>query len=212
MKQIFTLVSGFLLSLLLYLLYCRPNYYTGNYITFTQKLYASKPYKIATYTISTVSVGIILAGIYLLIKNGYRWRPYVIALLLMVKESGKLIHSKSEGLNTNSKNFRELKISYGNPFMRVINFFLTTNAVLLEKIEVNVMKKGLPDHVAARDNVGGEALRANDDEDPEDCSTFLKRISALFDWNPVMDKHLDKFLTETEADGGNGQEEMTQKV
>ena len=207
-KQIFTLVSGFLLSLLLYLLYCRPNYYTGSYVTFTQKLYASKLYRIAAYTISIVSVVIILAGIYLLIKYGYSWRPYIVALLLMVKESGNLVHSKSEGLKTNSKNFRELKISYGNPLMRVINFFLTTNAVLLEEIEVNFIKKRLADLKAARDKVGGKAPPADDDD--EDCSTFLKRISALFEWNPVMDKQLDKFLTETEPDGGNDQEEMKQ--
>jgi hypothetical protein len=117
----------------------------------------------------------ILVGIFLLIGYGYEWRSHVVALLLIVMESRSLLLQKSNGFDISSEKFCGLEIRHGNGLTWIINFFFTSNAVLLDEMEVQVMKKGLPGHVAAAD-----------EEDEECCS-----CSA---WQPLNDKSLNEFL------------------
>ena len=145
----FVFTAGFLLVLLVYCIYRRPDYHTGSYIKFTQTLYASKAYRIAALCTFVVSFIIISIGIHLLIKYGKGWTQYIVALILMVMASRSLIRKKSNGLNISSKAFCHTKISRGNTFMMVINFFFTTNAALLDQVEIQFMKKWLPEDLAA---------------------------------------------------------------
>ena len=72
--------------------------------------------------------------------------------------------------------------------MSVVNLFLTTNAVLLDEIEVQVMKNSLPGDVAAAD-------------DRE------KGCMALFAWYPLSDKSIGEFLS---SEDENNASEMTE--
>ena len=140
---------GFLLILMLYCIYRRPEYHRGNYIMFTQTLYASRAYKIVAYCTFFVSIIVIIIGISLLIKYGNDWTQYIVALSLMVMASRNLLRKKTNGLDIQSEKFCQLKISRGNILMQVFNFFLMTNASLLDLIEVQFMKQCLPDDIAA---------------------------------------------------------------
>ena len=93
-----------------------------------------------------------------------------------MKETKDLRLEKSNGLNVNSETFHGLDICRGNGITWLINFFFTSNAVLLDEMEVQVMKKGLPSHVAAAD-----------ESDDGCCSSYLS-------WYPLSDKNLDEFL------------------
>ena len=75
--------------------------------------------------------------------------------------------------------------------MMVLNLFLTTNADLLDELEVQVMKKGLSRDVAAAS-----------DERKEGCKT-------IFEWYPLSDKSLSDFLASAQE---NSSHEMTEKV
>lgn len=168
-------IAGYILVLLLYCIYRRLNYYNGSYIKFTQNLYATKAYRIVGNLISIFAFLIILIGIFLLISYGYDWTQYIVALLLIVMESRSLLLEKSNGLDINSERFRMLEICHGSGFVRVINFLVTSNAVLLDELEVQVMSKGLPGHVSAPEK-----------RDEGCCSCF--------DWYPLSDKSIDDFL------------------
>ena len=137
-----------------------------------------------------VSVLVILIGIYILIREKEPWRQYVVALLLMLIASRTLVRSKSNGLDINSERFSKLDICRGNAFMKVVIFFLTTNAVLLDEMEVQVMQKGLPNHVAA----------------PEDRE---EGCLAFFSWYPLSDKSIGEFLA---GEDDNDAHEMTTKA
>ena len=182
---IFALISGFLLALLVYCIYRHPNYHTGSYIKFTQTLYASKVYKIVANCTFVISVLVILVGIYILIREEKAWTQFIVALLLMVMASRSLVLEKSNGLDINSEQFCRLEISRGNALMRVKNFFLTTNAVLLDEMEVQLMKNGLPDDVAAAD----------------------EREKGCFAWYPLSDQSIEAFLA---SKNENSASEMTE--
>ena len=72
--------------------------------------------------------------------------------------------------------------------MSVMNLFLTTNAVLLDEMEVQVMKKGLTGDVAAADSR------------EEGCL-------AHFAWYPLSDKSIEEFLA---SENENNTCEMTE--
>lgn len=138
-----------------------------------------------------VSVIVILIGIYILIRQNEDWTQYIVALILMVTASRSLVRDKSNGLDINSEKFCQLKISHGNSLMMVKNLLLTTNADLLDELEVQVMKKGLPRDVAAAP-----------DEREEGCK-------AIFEWYPLSDESLSDFLASAQE---NSSHEMTEKV
>ncbi|XP_028406738.1 uncharacterized protein LOC114529170 [Dendronephthya gigantea] len=163
-----TWLLGLYLLFLVYCVYHHPDYYSGRYIKFTQTLYSSKVYKVLTIVTFLLSVIMILLGIFLLIKYNEGWTQYIVALLLMVMASRTLLRQKSNGLDIRCEKFCGLKISRGNTFMKVWNFFLTTNAGVLDALEVEFMKKGLP-----RDLVAPE-------ERKEGCSAF-------FTWHTLLE-------------------------
>ena len=138
-----------------------------------------------------VSVIVILIGIYILIRQNEDWTQYIIALILMVVASRSLVRDKSNGLDINSEKFCQLKISHGNTLMMVLNLFLTTNADLLDELEVQVIKKGLSRDVAAAS-----------DERKEGCK-------AILEWYPLSDESLSDFLASAEE---NSSHETTEKV
>ena len=182
---------GFVLVLLVYCIYRQPNYHTGSYIKFTQTLYASKVYRIAAFSTFVVSFIIITIGIYLLIKYGKGWTQYIVALILMVMASRSLIRDKSNGLNISSEAFCHTKISRGNTFMMVINFFFTTNAALLDEVEIQFMKKLLPEDLAA----------------PKDPQTGW---SAFFTYDPLIETTNNSGGIATK--GGDNDTELPLKV
>ena len=182
--NIFPFTAGFLLILLLYFLYRRPNYNDGSYIKFTQTLYARRAYRIVVDVMSIFCIVMILIAIYLLLQYGYEWTQHVIALLLVVKESRGLVLTKSNGLDINSERFCSLEISRGNMLMSVWNFFLTKNAVTLDEMEVQVMKKGLHDQVAAPD------------DREEGCSAF-------FSWYPLTDNSVNEFMARKDSNNSH---------
>ena len=184
---------GFLLVLLGYCIYRRPDYHTGSYIKFTQTLYVSKVYRIAAFCTFVVSFIIISIGIHLLIKYDKGWTQYIIALILMVMASRSLIREKSNGLNISSEAFCHTKISRGNTFMMVINFFFTTNAALLDQVEIQFMKKWLPEDLAA----------------PNHPKTGW---SAFFTYNPLIEDETTKNSGGLENKGGDNDAELPQRV
>ena len=141
--------AGFFLILLMYCIYRRPEYNSGNYLMFTQTLYASRAYKLVAYCTFLVSIIVIIIGISLLIKYGNDWTQYIVALIMMVMASRNLLRKKTNGLEIQSEKFCQLKLSRGNIFMQVFNFFLLTNASFLDLIEVQFMKAYLPVEIAA---------------------------------------------------------------
>ena len=76
----FVSTAGFLLVLMVYCIYHRPDYHSDSYIKFTQNLHASKAYKIVAFCIFVVSVIIIIIGIHLLIKYDKDWTQYIVAI------------------------------------------------------------------------------------------------------------------------------------
>ena len=191
LKWLLKSIAGFLLVLLIYFFYRRPDYHTGSYISCTQTLYASKAYKIVSNCTFLVSVIVIVIGIYILIRQNEDWTQYIIALILMVMASRSLVRDKSNGLDINSEKFCQLEISHGNALMMALNLFLTTNADLLDELEVQVMKKSLSGDVAAAP-----------DEHEEGCK-------AIFEWYPLSDESLSNFLEIAEE---NSSHEMIEKV
>jgi hypothetical protein len=172
----------------MYCIYRHPNYHTGSYIKFTQNLHESTAYKIIVDVTFVISILVILIGIYILIREGKVWTQYIVALILMLMASRSLVLKKSNGLDINSEKFCRLEISRGNALMSVTNLFLTTNAVLLDEIEVQVMKKSLPGDVAAAD-------------DRE------KGCMAFFAWYPLSDKSIGELLA---SENENSASEMTE--
>ncbi|CAB3979406.1 Hypothetical predicted protein [Paramuricea clavata] len=100
---------------------------------------------------------------------------FITVVLFVVMESRSLLLQKSDGFDINSEKFCAIEICHGNWITWVINFFFTSNAVLLDEMEVQVMKKGLPGHVAAAD------------EHDDGCSSCLA-------WQPLSDQSLNEFL------------------
>jgi hypothetical protein len=137
-----------------------------------------------------VSVLVIVIGIYLLIKYEKGWTQYIVALLLMVMASRNLVLTKSNGIDIQTESFCNLQISRGNALMKVVNLFLTTNTVLLNEMEVQLMKKQFPDDIAAAD------------EREEECS-------AHFSWYPLSDETIDEFLASKNESNST---ELTEKV
>ena len=77
--------------------------------------------------------------------------------------------------------------------MRVVNFFLTTNAVLLDKLEVQLMKKWLPDDIAAP-------------------SQREEGLSALFSYDPLIETTGTENVLEMENPEENNDSELLQEV
>ena len=161
---------------MVYCIYRHPDYRNGSYIKFTQKLFASRVYKILANCTFVVAVAAVAVGIYILIKEEKSWTEFIVSFLLTAIASRSLLVDKSNGLNLDSNKFCALRISRGNALMNVLNFFLTTNTVVLDEIEVQVMKKGLPNDVAAAD------IRK-------------KGFLAYFAWYPLIDEDIHLFLT-----------------
>ena len=103
--------------------------------------------------------------------------------------SRSLLRTKSNGLEINSETFCHMKISRGNAFMRVVNFFLTTNAVLLDKLEVQLMKKWLPDDIAAPSQRG-------------------EGLFALFSYNPLIETTSTENALEMNTEENNDSERL----
>lgn len=176
LKLMLISITGFLLVLFVYCIYRHPDYRTGSYIKFTQTLFASRVYKILANCTFVVAVAAVAVGIYILIQEEKSWTGFIVSFLLAVIASRSLLVDKSNGLNLDSNKFCTLRISRGNALMSVLNFFLITNAVVLDEIEVQVMKKGLPNDVAAAD------IRK-------------KGFFAYFVWYPLTDEDIRLFLT-----------------
>ena len=117
----------------------------------------------------------ILIEIFLLTSYGYEWTQYVVTLFFIVMESRNLLLQKSNGLDINSETFFMSEICHGTGLTEVINFFLTSNGVLLDELEVQNMSNGLPGHVSASEK-----------RDEGCCSCF--------DWCPLSDKSINDFL------------------
>lgn len=145
---------GFLFVLFLCCLYRRPDYNDGTYIKFTQSLYSNIVYRIFAYITLVLSIIMILFGIYLLMEYGYDWTSYVLTLILIVVECRKLLELKHDGFDITSQKFGQLAISRGSSLMKPVNFLLTTNAKVLDEMEVQVMRKVLPKSVAAKEEEG----------------------------------------------------------
>ena len=178
-------LTGCLLVLLVCCIYHQPDFRTGSYIKFTQTLFSSRVYKILANCTSVVSVTAIAVGIYILIKEGKNWTDFIVSFLLALIASRSLLVNKSNGLNLDSEKFSALRISRGNALMSVLNFFLTTNTAVLDEIEVQIMKKGLPDDVAAAD-------------------IHEQGFLAYFDWSPLSDEDINLFLTSND-DNSSGE-------
>lgn len=78
----------------------------------------------------------------------------MVALLLIVKASFSLNLRTSNGLNINSTEFSSLKVSRGQHVIAIWNFFVTSNAVILHEIEVQIMKEALPENARSPNGVG----------------------------------------------------------
>ena len=118
---------------------------------------------------------IIPIGIYILIREKKGGSDYILAIILLVISSRSLVLEKSNGLLITSEVFCKLEISRGNAFMNVLNFIVTTNAVLLDEMEVHLMKKGFPDQVAAVDDK-------------------KKGCMAFCEWSPLSEESMNEFL------------------
>ena len=145
---------GLLFVLFLYCLYCRPDYNNGTYIKFTQSLYSTIVYRILAYITFVLSLVMIFAGMYLLMKYGYDWTSHVLTLILIVVECRKLLELKHDGFDITSHKFGQLPISRGSSLMKPVNFLGKTNAKVLDEMEVQVMRKVLPETVAAKEEQG----------------------------------------------------------
>ena len=97
------------------------------------------------------------------------------AIILLVISSRSLVLEKSNGLLISSEVFCKLEISRGNAFMNVLNFILTTNAVLLDEMEVRLMQKGFSNHVAS-------------------VADRQKGCMAFCDWSPLCEESVKEFL------------------
>ena len=135
---------------------------------------------------SALCVLIIVIGIVLIIQETKKWTQYIIALILMVMASRNLVLNKKNGLNIDSVKFCRLEISRGNLVMQVLNFFLTTNAVVLDEMEVQVINKGFSSDVAAPVDQTGGCLRMT--------------------WAPLSDESIYELI------GRNGHEMMKSKI
>jgi hypothetical protein len=138
-------------------------------------------YKFLAGCTFVVSLIVIVIGGYLLTKYGYNWTNFAVTLLFLLTEARALILYKTSGLNINSEKFFQLEISRGNGLMWVWNFFLTTNAVLLDEMEIQTMKKGLAFGVAA----------AADEPEEGWLSSFT--------WQPLTDTSVDDLVTSKNA-------------
>lgn len=98
------------------------------------------------------------------------------ALFVIVMKSRSLALRKSNGLDITTTEFRNLKVARGNALMAIWNFFMTSNAVILDEMEVQIMKKALPKHVCSPTN------------DEGCCEKFINSPS-------LSDKTMDAFLT-----------------
>ena len=185
-KHYFVPIEGYFLILVLYCIYRRPEYRNGSYIRFTQTLYKRKAYRIMANLTSALCVLIIVIGIVLIIQETKKWTQYIIALILMVMASRNLVLNKKNGLNIDSVKFCRLEISRGNLVMQVLNFFLTTNAVVLDEMEVQVINKGFSSDAAAPVDQTGGCLRMT--------------------WAPLSDESIYEFI------GRNGHEMMKSKI
>ena len=139
-------------------------------------------YKFLAGCTFVVSLIVIVIGGYLLTKYGYNWTNFAVTLLFLLTEARALILYKTSGLNINSEKFCQLEISRGNGLMWVWNFFLTTNAVLLDEMEIQTMKKGLAFDVAAAAAY-----------EPEEGWLLS------FTWQPLTDTSVDDLVTSKNA-------------
>lgn len=104
-------------------------------------------------------------------------------LILMVVEVKTIALDKSNGLNINSDKFCRLPIHRGeNALICVKNFLLTRNANVLDEIEVQIMKKRLPDGISGKDKAEGG------------CCTWME-------WSPLNDQSINEFPAS--EDGNN---------
>ena len=146
---------GIYLILILLFLYKRPNYNKGNYISFTQWLYSSKIYCVVSIITVMAVISLMLGAMVLIEVYGGRWNRYLMSMFVAIIGGKKLLELKHEGFKVDSQNFKNIEISRGNTFLqKLFRFIFTSNAGVLDAIEVQFMRQMLPTEAAAEEEKG----------------------------------------------------------
>ena len=134
------------MPLLLYLLYHHPAYNSGNYIKCTQTLYAKRVYWWLTRIFITLCDFFLIAAVFILIEYHKDWTKYIIPLILAAMSSRDLIFKSSIGIDITTKKFCQLQIPRGKGWLMILLVFFTkTNSAVFEGLQVEYLKKVLPD-------------------------------------------------------------------
>ena len=146
---------GIYLILIVLFLYKRPNYNKGDYISFTQWLYSSKIYCVVSIITVVAVISLMLGGMVLIEVYGGKWNRYLVSMFVAIIGGKKLLELKHEGFKVDSENFKNIEISRGNTFFqKLFRFIFTSNAGVLDGIEVQFMRQMLPTEAAAEEEKG----------------------------------------------------------
>ena len=175
---------GSFLTLLCVFLRKRPNYFKMEYIVYTQTLYAGMIYKIVVYATVVACLAFIIAAMYLVGLHGFSWKKHIFSLILVVLGCRHLLQSLHGAFDMNSEEFPDIKINRGKTvFAIVMTFALTSNASVLQAIEVQVIR-----HTLRKDITSVAGSGFNPDLEPMDENDIVKLVQGNVSGSVTQDQ------------------------